>query len=305
MKFYKDLMNMAARDNSVLKELSKEESVALKSCILSIFKVVTDLCNRHELTYMLGGGSCLGAIRHHGFIPWDDDLDMMMPRADYQTLLSLLEKGDLGQDYSFSYPDGKMESPVSFLKVYKNDTVLIGLTDGKDCPYPQKVFLDVFPLDGVPPGVFARKIKGYIADALRFAANTVYDSRPWSEAQKQFYQSRPEMMRIIRIRRFLGKILSVIPHRKWVYWFDRFVNDPSTSGYIGIPTGRKRYGGEIFPAKVYLPTVEGVFEGLMVQLPGGWDEYLRNLYKNYMELPPVEKRERHFILRINLFNSSN
>ncbi len=294
-------MNMAARGSSILKELSLEESAALKSCILGIFKAVTDLCSRHGLTYMLSGGSCLGAVRHKGFIPWDDDLDMMMPRSDYQTLLSLLDNGELGEGYSFSYPDGKMESPVSFLKVYKNDTVLVGLTDGKDCPYPQKVFLDVFPLDGVPSAAFARKIKGFIADALRFAANTVYDSRPWSEVQKQFYQSRPEMMRTIRRRRFLGKILSVIPHRKWVYWFDRFVNDPSTSGYIGIPTGRKRYGGEVFPAKVYLPTIDGMFESLTVQLPGGWDEYLRNLYKNYMELPPVEKRERHFIISIELW----
>ena len=295
-------MNMAVRGSSVLKELSSKESAALKSCILDIFKAVTDLCSRHGLTYMLSGGSCLGAIRHHGFIPWDDDLDMMMPRADYQVLLSLLDNGELGKDYSFNYPDGKNESPVSFLKVYKNDTVLIGLTDGKDCPYPQKVFLDVFPLDGVPSGAFARKIKGYIADALRFASNTVYDSRPWSEAQKQFYQSRPEMMRTIRRRRFIGKILSVFPHRKWVYWFDRFVSDPSTSGYIGIPTGRKRYGGEIFPAKVYLPTIDGMFEGLTVQLPGDWDEYLRNLYNNYMELPPVEKRERHFVIDIQLNN---
>ena len=293
-------MNMAARGSSVLKELSPEESAALKSCILGIFKAVTDLCGRHGLTYMLSGGSCLGAVRHKGFIPWDDDMDMMMPRADYEVLLTLLRKGELGKDYSFSYPDGKMESPVSFLKVYKNNTVLLGLTGGKDCPYPQKVFLDVFPLDGVPSAAFARKIKGFIADALRFAANTVYDSRPWSEVQKQFYQSSPEMMRTIRRRRFLGKILSVIPHRKWVYWFDRFVNNPSTSGYICIPTGRKRYCGEIFPTKVYLPTVEGVFEGMAVQLPGGWDDYLRNLYKNYMELPPIEKRERHFIVTISL-----
>ncbi len=300
MKSYKDQMNMAARGSSVLKELSPEESAALKSCILGIFKAVKDLCSRQGLTYMLSGGSCLGSVRHKGFIPWDDDLDIMMPRADYQTLLSLLESGELGKDYSFSYPDGKMESPVSFLKVYKNDTVLVGLTDGKDCPYPQKVFLDVFPLDGIPPGAFARKIKGSIADALRFAANTVYDSRPWSEAQKQFFKSRPEMMRTVRGRRFLGKILSVIPHRKWVYWFDRFVNNPSSSGCIGIPTGRKRYGGEIFPAIVYLPTIEGKFEGLTVQLPGGWDVYLRNLYKNYMELPPVEKRERHFIVDISI-----
>ncbi len=291
-------MNKAAKGSTVLKQLSPEESSALKACILDIFKAVVSVCEKNGLTYMLSGGSCLGAVRHQGFIPWDDDLDVMMPRADYETLLTLLNDGVLGEEYSFSYPDGKMESPVSFLKVYRNDTVLVGLTDGKDCPYPQKVFLDVFPLDGVPNRTVPRKIKGIIADTIRFAANTVYDARPWSEAQKLFYATRPEMMRIIRRRRLLGRLLSVVPHRKWVYWFDRFVKDLHTDRYIGIPTGRKRYGGEIFPAKVYLPTVEGIFEGLTVMIPGGWDEYLRNLYRNYMELPPENKRERHFIIEI-------
>ena len=293
-------MNSAVRNSTVLKMLSPEESSALKACILGIFKEVTALCDKNNLVYMLSGGSCLGAVRHHGFIPWDDDLDMMMPRGDYEKLLSLLEQGCLGDDYSFRYPNGKMDAPISFLKVYRNDTVLVNLTDGKDCPYPQKVFLDVFPLDGVPSNRIARKVKGMVADALRLSANMVYDSRPWTDAQKEFYASRPEMLKTIKKRRFWGKILSVIPHRKWVYWFDRYVNDPDMTGMIGIPTGRKRYGGEIFPAEVYLPTAEGFFEDVEVPIPGNYDAYLTNLYKNYMELPPENKRERHFVVKLDL-----
>ena len=292
-------MNDAACGSTVLKELSPEESSALKSCILGIYKGVAEVCEKNGLAYMLAGGSCLGAVRHQGFIPWDDDMDIMMPRTDYEKLIGILSAGVMGNDYSYLYPDGKHDAPVSFLKIYRNDTLLIGL-EGKDCPYPQKVFLDVFPLDGVPSRAFARKIKGVIANGLRLVSNMVSASRPLSEAQKAFYSERPEILKTIRLRRFLGKLFSVIPHRKWVYWFDRYVRNSDSTGLLGIPTGRKLYGGEIFPAEVYLPTIEGIFEGNSVPLPGGWDSYLKNLYRNYMELPPVEKRERHFIVDLKL-----
>lgn len=290
-------MNQAVRTGEGLKPLSPEESDALKSIILTIFKAVSDLCTRHGLTYILSGGSCLGAVRHQGFIPWDDDLDMMMPRGDYRKLLVLLEEGALGEEYSFRYPDGRRDAPTMFLKVYKNDTSLVDLLDARDCPYPQKVFLDVFPLDGAPSGQVARRIKGCVANSLRLASNMVLDSYPWSEERVAFYSAHPEMARTAKIRRFFGRILSVIPHRKWIHWFDSFVENPDMTEMIGIPTGRKLYGGEIFPANVYLPTSFGVFEGLAVPLPGDWDSYLRNLYGKYMELPPVEKRERHFVVK--------
>ena len=296
-------MNQAVRQTDVLRELTEEESSALKKCILDIFIAVTDVCKEHGLTYMLAGGSCLGAIRHKGFIPWDDDLDMMMPRSDYEKLLALLKDGCLRDNYSFRYPDGKNDAPISFLKVYKNDSLLINLTDGKDCPYPQKVFLDVFPLDGAPANRICRKVKGLVADALRLVANMVYDARPWTDAQEEFYSSIPEIRRTIMRRRFWGKILSLIPHRKWVYWFDCFVRNPDMNGLIGIPTGRKLYGGEIFKSEVYLPTVSGIFEGLEVPLPGNWDEYLRNLYHDYLILPPENKRERHFIVEMVLHDN--
>ena len=273
-------MNQTARQTDALRELTIEESLALKECILDIYKVVSKICQDNALTFMLAGGSCLGAVRHKGFIPWDDDLDIMMPRKDYEILISLLEKGLLGENYSFRYPNGKIDAPVSFLKVYKDDTVLINLTDSQCCPYPQKVFLDVFPLDGVPENHLIRKAKGVVADSLRLAANMVYDSQPWTDIQKQFYSSNPEIRRVMRKRRFWGKILSVVPHRKWVYWFDRFVRNTNKVGLIGIPTGRKRYNGEVFSSEVYFPTVNGLFEGIEVPLPCDWDAYLKNLYNN-------------------------
>ena len=96
MLAYKNFLNEAAKKYAGLKELTPEESKALKNCLLDIYKHVAHVCMAHNLVIMLGGGSCLGAVRHQGFIPWDDDMDLMMPRTDYEQLIELCEQGKLG-----------------------------------------------------------------------------------------------------------------------------------------------------------------------------------------------------------------
>ena len=86
-----------------------------------------------------------------------------------------------------------------------------------------------------------------------------------------------------------------------VNWFDALVANEKDDGLLAIPTGRKLYGGEIFPAEVYLPPRTAMFEGIEVRIPNQVETYLINLYgKNYMQLPPIEKRERHFIVDFDL-----
>lgn len=293
MKSYKDLLNEAARKSEVLKELTQEESSSLRKCILGIFKDISALCVKNQLTYMLAGGSCLGAVRHKGFIPWDDDLDILMPRPDYDKFIELLNAGALGPSYSHSFPNKHTDSPSMFLKVYRNDTVMMGL-GGENSPYPHKVFVDVFPLEGYSNSSLVRSIKGLIANILRLCANTVSEAGPMTERQKEFYSSNRDLYRMVRKRRILGKMLSIIPHKIWVCCFESFVRNPDMTGLVGIPTGRKLYNGEVFPSAVFMNTKLASFEGIEVPIPQGFDSYLKNLYGQYMEIPPPEDRERHF-----------
>lgn len=299
MKSYKDLLNEAAVESSLLKEMSEAERKALQGCIVDIYNRVYSVCVENKIRIMMAEGSCLGAVRHKGFIPWDDDMDVMMPRTDYDRFIELCEGGALGEEFDFRHPQGEKESSSPFMKVYMRDTLITGI-GGKNDRFPQCVFLDIFPLEGIPANKIWRKIKGFVANALRLIGNTVMESGKMSDELCEFYQTDKRLYSMMRRRRMVGHLFSFASHRQWVRWYDKWVRCSDMSGLIGIPTARKLYDGETLPATAYLPPIEGEFEGVKVWLPADVHRYLENLYGDYMWIPPVEKRERHFIREMEL-----
>ena len=299
MKSDFELMNELAKRSDYLRELTDDESKALKQALLAMYVDIARLCEAHNLTVMLCGGSCLGAIRHKGFIPWDDDLDLLMPRRDYEQLIRLLEQGALGENYEFNTPNSKTDAKNVFLKIYRRNTLNVDIYS--DTPaFPQGIAIDVFALDAVPRTRFGQYLKGLIANGLQFASIVVLYAQYPSVHLREFMSLDRDMLRRYRFKCMLGRILGIIPHRKWVWWFDRFVACDRDDRQWGIPTGRKYYNGEIFPREVYVPAAEAEFEGMKVHIPNQFDPYLRNLYKDYMQLPPENKRERHFCIKLQL-----
>ncbi len=299
MKSDFELMNELAKRTDYLRELTDDESKALKQALLAMYVDIASLCETHGLTVMLCGGSCLGSIRHKGFIPWDDDLDLLMPRRDYEQLITLLAQGALGEKYEYNTPNPTTDAKNAFLKIYRKHTRNVDIYSDNS-PFPQGISIDVFALDAVPRTRLGQSIKGLIANGLQFISIVVLYAQYPSEHLKEFMSLDPDMKRRYRMKCFLGKIFGIIPHRKWVWWFDRFVASDRTDRPWGIPTGRKYYNGEIFPREVFVPARKAEFEGIQVYIPNDYDPYLRNLYKDYMQLPPADKRERHFIIELQL-----
>lgn len=304
MKSYKELLNENAQKTG-LRQLTEEESTEMKDVLMKMYQVVAQVCAEHGLTIMLCGGSCLGAIRHQGFIPWDDDLDLCMPRRDYDIFKTLLQQGVLGDGFEYMFPLKGKDALCMFMKIYKKGTRCVEVGN-EYTKFPKGLSLDIFPLEGVNANPLVRKMKGFCANLLRLCANMVYEATyPVSDATRQLMTMEGWGGFMLKSRRVLGKILSIIGHRYWVNWYDFLVSNPKVETFLSIPTGRKLYEGETLPTKIFLPTSKAIFEGVEVNVPGQPDQYLANLYgANYMQLPPVEKRERHFILEFNLHSVS-
>ena len=300
MKSYKELLNENAR-KSGMRQLTEDEASAMKAMLMQMYQTLVRVCEENGLTLMLCGGSCLGAIRHQGFIPWDDDLDMCMPREDYERLKELLVNGALGNGYEYMFPAKGKDSLCMFMKIYKKGTRCVE-AGSEYSNFPKGLSVDVFPLEGVSPNRIQRKLTGFIANMLRLCANIVYEvTYPVSDTTRKLTQMQGWGKIVVKSRRIIGSCLSLIAHRHWVNWYDTLVCHPEKEELMSIPTGRKLYEGEMLPAHVFIPTRKVMFEGVEVNVPGRAEEYLTNLYgANYMQLPPVEKRERHFILEFDL-----
>lgn len=143
--------------------ISDDERFELQKCLLHMLKDIDMVCCKHNITYMLGGGTALGAVRHKGFIPWDDDLDINMPRQDYENFIKIMNE-ELGEYYEFSYPNSKnVEYP--FLKIHKKDTKFIELFDNG---FFDGVWIDVFPIDYAHENNLIRYMKGVAADFILY-----------------------------------------------------------------------------------------------------------------------------------------
>jgi lipopolysaccharide cholinephosphotransferase len=292
-----------AQTSKILYQLNETESKELKECLLSIYKDVWNICKKHNLVCMLGGGSALGAVRHQGFIPWDDDLDLLMPRKDYNILIDLFEK-ELGQDYYMYVPNSPTGSTNTFMKIMKKNTTLIDIFNVKD-PFNKGIYIDIFPIEYTSNHRIFRYLKGYISDAMAFIGVSDYMYRFRNKYQKEYFCSNESAKRIYQLRLLIGFLCSFMKTGQIYNLYDKWVSTSKGEKNRNIPTGRKHYFGELLSSEVYLPPSQAVFEGITVEVPNNIHVYLENLYGDYMKIPPVEKRERHYFIAFDTKKRGN
>lgn len=254
-----------------MKELNHKE---LRSVMLDVMQEFHDFCMRNNINYSLCAGTLLGAIRHKGYIPWDDDIDVMMPRKEYNKFLEIYKSNN------FTLFHYSRQSPymLSFAKLSDNRTVMI---DEQVYVGGYGVNIDIFPLDFQPDDP---EIANKWANKLRFLKNI----RTMKNLKLSRNRSFVKNATIIICR----LVLAPIPMKWLVKKVDVEAQRYSykTEGYVGNMTNGLMYR-ERTPIAKSLVDVE--FEGRKFKAVENYDEYLKGLFKNYMTLPPVEKRSTH------------
>jgi len=268
----------------------------IQSNCLDTLVVVDQICKRHNLRYYLVGGTMLGAVRHGGFIPWDDDVDIAMPRADYEKFLRIAPE-ELTKDRSLqTYSLGNY--PIHFIKVIDNRTAVVEKSL-KHQGLKTEIFIDVFPLDGVPNNRFLRRVH---YSRIRLYLHIISGYYYWDEATKTKYDGPKKHTRLLarKLTRILPPSVMSKVHRRLENLLNRYKFEQSdlVCNYLGA-WGTK----EIMPRSYFGTGKPTSFEGYSfvgVQEP---HLFLRNLYGDYMELPPIEERISHHDLEISDLNA--
>lgn len=240
----------------------------------SVLKKIAAFCEEHGLRYSLCGGTLLGAIRHKGFIPWDDDVDIFMPRPDYERFCREFRAEGVSlhsheNDPSYLYP---------FAKVYDDSTLL------REHVFPKVdagVYVDIFPVDGFPDN--AESPRRALRERSLWMRWVSYKQLPLRKRGRALWKTM--ILWGIRIP------LAFFPNRFFIRIFRKKVMRHGFANQLYAGNITWGYGlKECLPAEAFASFIDVEFCGEKFKALGGWETYLKSVYGDFMQLPPPEKR---------------
>ena len=194
-------------------------------------------------------------------------------------------------------PNYKGQSINRFPQILICNTKIVTL--GTACEnFPNEIKIDLFIIENVPENKIHRYLKGLVCNFLMYIASLVQSYECNNPLIEGFMSQTKDGKEYYKHRLRMGKLFSFLNCSRWYDLVDLFVRYGKETSLSCIPTGRKHYFGEIVPTGILFPVITGEFEGFASNIPNGYDAYLKNLYGDYMQIPPVEKREKHFICDI-------
>ena len=254
----------------------------LQQELLKIMKAFHISCINNDLKYYMLGGTCLGAIRHKGFIPWDDDMDVGMPREDYD-IFCRNAKDILPDDYELRYYKTTPNSPFHFAKLINKNTTLI---EPKYHDYLEGIYIDLFPLDIMTDKNIGNRIR---CQRIWFEHACVMNHCSTEKKKgvlKNFFMSYAKFRKLNKMHDCLERLMIKESKDTPLY----------LCNFLGAWKDR-----EIIPIKIFGEGRLYEFEDTKLYGPEDSDSYLHSLYGDYMKLPPKEKQVcRHNYYYVNL-----
>lgn len=268
--------------------LTEEELRAVQLIEVEMIAEVDRICKKCEIQYCISAGTQLGAVRHRGFIPWDDDADIAFLRPEYEKFRMACETELDKERFYFQDYRNTPGYRWGYGKLRRKGTEFIRLHQ-EHMPYEQGIFIDIMPYDNVPDNYINRKIHNFKC--------FLYRKSFWAPLGKR--QS-------VGWEKFVYQILEKIPDDKLYASYNKFIarsnkRDTKRIRILTFPVPGYECG---YLRKCFTELIPTKFEDIAVMGMKNYDTYLSYKYGNYMELPPVEKRKVHPISKLQLLSFS-
>jgi len=267
----------------------------IKKIELNMLLDFADFCERYGYRYWLCGGTLLGAVRHKGFIPWDDDIDIFMPRRDYEQFIRSYH--DVNGRYKAVSVEKGDDRPMAVM-LYDQNTLLMNL-QGEEYTY-KHIWIDIFPVDNLSNNKCIRILTCYFKELLiYFYHGAILDMEPTKRYQDRdggLFNWRAKMRTAIKYG-FIT-IFHRTNCRKWGILANKLVRiweNKNTEWRGCMITAAHHNNGlsEILPKGIFSSTVKVDFEGYQLNAMVGYKEYLTSIYGDYMKLPSKDKQVSH------------
>ena len=271
--------------------MNKEETLKeVKKAELNILSTVDDFCQKNNIKYSLAYGTLLGAVRHKGFIPWDDDIDIWMTRENYNKFIRVWKQNPV-QGYILQNTDLEEDFSQNFTKIRKDNTAFIQNEEEKTTNYHKGLFIDIFPLDRVA------KTPSKIAVQKLYAMLTMLFYRKYAPPTEK------------GLKKYISEFfLKIVPKSKYEnarkYFENKylFLSGDVDCSWLSNSTYRDLsiyYDSDMMDDYTFLQ-----FEGRNFMSVSKWDHALKMQYGDYMQLPPEEDRVwKHHPIFIDLNNN--